>query len=270
MQTFAHAGLEMAHHTYGRGPVHVVAFHGFGRTGADFAILEPFIGERCIIHAFDLPFHGNSPSPTDRVDRPIGPEELAAFFTAFADVVSAPRITVMGYSLGGRIALSLLERMPQRIAKAFLIAPDGLKHRPWYRGLAGSSPGRAVYAHFIDHPGPVHALIHGLRATRLLGDRMHRFLIGQSDTREKRQLMRDIWLTFRAVEPELPVVARNASAHGINIQLVFGERDRVIKPAFGEALRQLAPAQVDIQRIPTGHVLLIPELGEWLRKEALA
>jgi pimeloyl-ACP methyl ester carboxylesterase len=270
VQSFAHADLTMAYRTYGHGPVPVIAFHGFARTGEDFAFLAPFIGERCTLHAFDLPFHGDSPSPTDRVDRPIAPEELAAFFTAFADHLDAPRLTVMGYSLGGRIALSLLERMPARIAKGFLIAPDGLKHRPWYRGLAGSAIGRRIYAHFIDRPQVVHGLINTLRAVRLLGDRMHRFLIGQSDTREKRLLMRNIWLAFRTIEPSLSTVAANVRQHNIPLQLVFGDRDKVIRPEFGKALSSLAPEQVRTQLIPTGHVVLIPEFGEWLQGEALS
>ncbi|MFT3886327.1 MAG: alpha/beta hydrolase [Flavobacteriales bacterium] len=266
---FTH-GLTLAYHTYGRGPVSVVAFHGFGRTGTDFAFLEAFIGDRCTLHAFDLPFHGDSPSPIDRVDHPFSPEEWGAFFTAFADHIGAERIVLLGYSLGGRLALSLLEHIPGRIGKVFLVAPDGLQHRPWYRGLAGSALGRRIYAHFIEHPRTIHALIHGLHGLRLIGDRMHRFLIAQSDTWEKRQLMRDIWLAFRNIEPDLGRVATNINAQAIPVQLVFGERDKVIRPALGKALSTLAPDLVRTQLIPTGHVVLIPEFGAWLRTQELA
>ncbi len=266
--TFTH-GPTMAYHTYGSGPVKVVAFHGFGRTGADFAFLENYLGDRCTIHAFDLPFHGSSPSPPDRVQHPFTPTELAGFFTAFADHIGARKITLMGYSLGGRVALTLLERMPERVAKAFLIAPDGLKRRPWYRGLANSRTGRTVYKAFIAWPAPVHAVIHLLRATGLLHERMHRFLIGQSDTRAKRELMRDVWLTFRELEPDLHTVAGHLRRLQLPVQLVFGARDRVIKPAFAEHLVPLAPEQVAVHALPTGHVVLIPELGEWLTGEDL-
>ncbi len=260
----------MAYRSYGRGPVQLVAFHGFGRTGSDFAFLADHIGDRCTIHAFDLPFHGASPAPLERAERPFAPDELADFLAAFADGLGSARITLLGYSLGGRVALSLLERTPQRIGKVFLVAPDGLRHRPWYRGLANSGIGRAAYAWFIAHPGAVHTVIHALGRTGLLDERMHRFLIGQSDTRAKRELMRNVWLSFRDIEPDLPRVARNVRQYHVPLQLVFGERDRVIKPTFARRLRPLAPEQVAVHLLATGHVALVHELATWLAGEDLA
>ncbi|HEY0976469.1 MAG TPA: alpha/beta hydrolase [Flavobacteriales bacterium] len=268
-QTFTH-GFTLVHRTYGHGPLPVIAFHGFGRTGEDFAFLEGYWAERCTVYAFDLPFHGESPWTEDRIEDPFAPEEFAAFFAAFADHIGARRISVLGYSLGGRMALCLLERIPDRITKAFLVAPDGLKHRPWYRGLAGSAVGRALYAHFIDHPVAVHGLVKGLRKAGLLNERLQLFILGQSDTREKRRLLRAVWLSLRRIEPELPQVAAHARSVPFTIQLVFGARDRVIRPEFAHELQGLAPDRVKVQLIPTGHVLLIPELGEWLATQAPA
>lgn len=268
MPTFTH-GLTLAYRSYGSGPVQAVAFHGFGRTGADFAFLAEHIGARCTIHAFDLPFHGDSPAPQGRVDAPFTPAEFADFFTAFVQHIGAEKLTLFGYSLGGRVALCLLQRMPERIAKAFLIAPDGLKKRPWYRGLADFGIGRMTYGLFIRFPAPVHAVIHGLRATGLLHERMHRFLIGQSDTRAKRELMRDVWLTFRALEPDLPTVALALKRLDLPVQLVFGARDRVIKPGFAHGFVPLAPRNIAVHALPTGHVVLVKELGDWLATQPL-
>ncbi len=51
---FTH-GLTLAYRSYGMGPMPIVAFHGFGRTGEDFAVLAPWLGEHYTLHAFDLP-----------------------------------------------------------------------------------------------------------------------------------------------------------------------------------------------------------------------
>ena len=75
-----HAGLHLALRTYGHGPVHVLAFHGFGRTGTDFHFLEPAFAERCTVHAFDLPFHGIAARNPERTRQPYGKAEFAAFF----------------------------------------------------------------------------------------------------------------------------------------------------------------------------------------------
>jgi pimeloyl-ACP methyl ester carboxylesterase len=261
---FTH-GPTLAYRSYGHGPVMVLAFHGFGRTGEDFRVLEKELGEQCTIHAFDLHFHGKSPSYPERADQPFTPRELAVFFSAFADQLGVPKVTILGYSLGGRIALCLLEAMPARIERVFLAAPDGLVTRPWYRGLAMSGVGRELYRRFVEKPVVVHGVIDGLRATRLMNERMHRFLKGQTDSKAKRILVRDVWLSYRLIEPDLERVAAQVKAHGIPVHLFFGTHDRVIKPHFGEHLRKHAPDLIDQRELPFGHVLLTTELGAAMR-----
>ncbi|MBL7962319.1 MAG: alpha/beta fold hydrolase [Flavobacteriales bacterium] len=260
---FTH-GPTLAYRTYGHGPLPVLAFHGFGRTGEDFHVLEKALGARCTLYAFDLHFHGHSPAYPQRAEAPFTPQELAAFFSAFADDLKAPRVTLLGYSLGGRIALSLMEQVPARVERAFLVAPDGLKARPWYRGLAASAPGRWAYRRFVDHPGRVHALMDLLHAARLLNDRMHRFLKGQTDSRAKRQLVHDVWLSYRLIEPHLARVAANARQHQIPLHLVFGRFDRVIPTQLAKALQRHAPELVTVDELEAGHVLLTPALGPML------
>lgn len=257
---FTH-GVTLAYRTYGHGPIAVLAFHGFGRTGEDFAVLTSALGEACTLYAFDLHFHGQSPSYPDRADVPFTPHELAHFFTAFADSIQKDRITLLGYSLGGRIALSLVECMPQRIDRVLLVAPDGLVTRPWYRILATSTFGRALYRRFVEKPILIHGLIDGLRKLRLMNDRRYRFLKGQTDSKRKRILVRDVWLSYRLIEPNLAVVAAKAEEFRIPIHLFFGTHDRVIPPTTGHNLRKFAPDRITQEELPAGHILLTPELG---------
>ncbi|MBL7984722.1 MAG: alpha/beta fold hydrolase [Flavobacteriales bacterium] len=261
---FQHGLSGMAYRTFGTGQHHLIAFHGFGRTGQDFAVFERALGHRFTIHAFDLPFHGESPAPTERAQHPFEPNELRDYFTAFADSIGAETFVLMGYSLGGRIALSLLETMPERISQAILIAPDGLKPRPWYRALASSAWGRARYRSFIERPGRVHRLAGVAHATGLVSDKLHRFVIGQSDTRAKRELLHNVWLSFRHIEPDLDVVAANAREHALPITLVFGAKDSVIKPELASRLQPKAPDRITTMIMDAGHQLLTPELGKAL------
>lgn len=261
---FTH-GTTLAYRTYGTGPLTVLAFHGFGRTGADFAVLEKELGDRCTIHAFDLHFHGKSPGYPERAERPFTAAELAVYFTAFLDELGVSKAALLGYSLGGRMAMCLVEQMPERLARVFLPAPDGLVTRPWYRGLAASRTGRGLYRRFVERPRAAHGLIHGLRAVRLMNEKMHRFLIGQTDSKAKRMLVRDVWLSYRLIEPDLKEVADQARKHHLPIHLFFGTHDRVIKPHTGEHLRKHAPELISQQELPFGHVLLTPELGAAMR-----
>lgn len=261
---FTH-GPTLAYRTFGNGPLTVLAFHGFGRTSADFAVLEPELGDRCTIHAFDLHFHGNSPGYPERAGRPFTTTELVTFFTTFLDRLGVSKCALLGYSLGGRIALGLVEHMAERLEHVFLAAPDGLITRPWYRTLAASRIGRGLYRRFVEHPASIHGMIHGLRAAGLMNEKMHRFLIGQTDSKAKRILVRDVWLSYRLIEPDLRNVAEQASIHRIPVHLFFGRFDSVIKPVLGANLSQFAPELISLEVLPFGHVLLTPELGRAIR-----
>ncbi|HRH39869.1 MAG TPA: alpha/beta hydrolase, partial [Flavobacteriales bacterium] len=265
---FTH-GPTLAYRTFGSGPLHVLAFHGFGRSGADFEVLEPSLKNLLTIHAFDLHFHGKSPGYPERANTPFTPKELADYFASFADRIGATRVGLLGYSLGGRIALSLAEQMPQRLDVVLLAAPDGLHTRPWYRRLAASSFGRALYRRFVMDPSLIHALIKTMRALRLMNERMFRFLMGQTDSRAKRELVRDVWLSYRLIEPDLHKVAANAVEHNVPVHLFFGTYDKVIKAHQGANLHSLAPNMITQTELPLGHALLTAELGAAMRDRLL-
>jgi len=258
---FTH-GVTLAYRTYGQGPLPLLAFHGFGRTGADFEVLEETLGTRCTLYAFDLHFHGESPAYHHRVDEPFAPEEIAAYFAAFMDSLGTARAALLGYSLGGRVALGLLEHLPERISQAFLVAPDGLKPRPWYRTLLTTRLGRLAYGRFVEQPGAVRATIRLLGALRLMDGRMRRFLLDQTASHAKRQLVRDVWLSYRLLEPDLARMAAGVLKEGIPVHLFFGARDKVIPPKLGWRLRQHAADRVTQRDLPYGHLLLKPELGK--------
>lgn len=264
--TFDHAALSLSYRTFGSGPRALIAFHGFGRTGQDFAVFEESLGDRFTIHAFDLPFHGESPASSERAETPFTPAELRDYFTAFAEHIGAEKVTLLGFSLGGRVALSLLETMPERISRAILIAPDGLKPRPWYRALASSPWGRARYRSFIARPQRVHGIAHALKRTGLLRDKMHRFIIGQTDTRPKRELLHDVWLSYRHLEVDLFDVVANLREHGIRLDMIFGEFDSVIKSRLGHKLAAFAPEVIQVHEVPLGHQLLTKETSDLLRR----
>ncbi len=254
-------GHTLAYRSYGRGPVQVLAFHGFGRTGEDFALFEPLLAERCTLHAFDLHFHGESATPGERAHAPFTPLELAAYFNAFADHISADKVALLGYSLGGRIALSLLTTMPGRVARVVLVAPDGLKTRPWYRGLAASRFGRHLYGRFVEDPRRAHAIMNTLHRTGLMRPKLHRFLVGQTDTRPKRQQVHDVWLSYRLIEPDLADVGRVLRERSVPLHLFLGLTDSVIPAHLAEGLRSQAPHQVQVHVLEGGHVLLTPEFA---------
>jgi pimeloyl-ACP methyl ester carboxylesterase len=113
----------------GSGPP-VLLIHGLGATKVSFlptlAALAP--DHRAI--AVDLPGFGDSVKPIlGRYDAPF----FADAMTALLDALGLDRADVAGNSMGGRVAIELGLRAPDRVGRLALLAPSlaWLRSRPW-------------------------------------------------------------------------------------------------------------------------------------------
>jgi pimeloyl-[acyl-carrier protein] methyl ester esterase len=97
----------------------LVLLHGFAMHGGLFAPVLPDLARRHRVHVVDLPGHGHSAPPS-----PEGPLTLdgivAALDAALADE-PAP-LDVLGWSLGGAVAMRWAALDPGRIARLALVA----------------------------------------------------------------------------------------------------------------------------------------------------
>ena len=84
----------------------VIVIHGFtGSAAAMVPLVDRLDGYRCV--AVDLVGHGRSPSPADLA--PYSVEAMAASVAVLAAGISGEPCHVVGYSMGGRVALALAD-----------------------------------------------------------------------------------------------------------------------------------------------------------------
>ena len=104
----------------GDGPP-VLAIHGLGATKGSFLPTVAALSDRFRVIALDLPGFGDS-------DKPIGAAYDAPFFAAacidLLDTLELERVNLVGNSLGGRIALEIALRHPDRVDRIALLAPS--------------------------------------------------------------------------------------------------------------------------------------------------
>jgi pimeloyl-ACP methyl ester carboxylesterase len=119
-----HAGLSALE--AGIGPP-VLAIHGLGGTKGSFLLTVAALAGRFRVVAVDLPGFGDS-------DKPIGAAYDARFFAdAMIDLLDAlelDRVDLIGNSLGGRVALEVALRDPERVGRLALLAPSLAWRRP--------------------------------------------------------------------------------------------------------------------------------------------
>ena len=94
----------------------LVLLHGFAMHGGLFAPLLPALARHHRVHVVDLPGHGHS----DPIEPWTVDAIVAALVRAFAD--EPEPLAVMGWSLGGVIALHWALAQPRRIRKLALVA----------------------------------------------------------------------------------------------------------------------------------------------------
>jgi pimeloyl-[acyl-carrier protein] methyl ester esterase len=99
----------------GDGPP-LVLLHGFAMHGGLFTPLLPALTPHYRVHVVDLPGHGWS--------APIVDADVATLAGALDDATAASghELTVLGWSLGGQVALQWARTRPQRIRRLMLIA----------------------------------------------------------------------------------------------------------------------------------------------------
>jgi pimeloyl-ACP methyl ester carboxylesterase len=112
----------------------LVLIHGLGATKAEFLPTVPALAPHFRTIAVDLPGCGDS-------DKPFPASYDARFFArwveALLDALGLDRVHLLGHSMGGRVALEVGMRSPDRINRLVLMTPSmaWLADRPWAGAL---------------------------------------------------------------------------------------------------------------------------------------
>ncbi|MFC7329678.1 alpha/beta fold hydrolase [Marinactinospora rubrisoli] len=163
-------------HGPGRPPV--LLLHGFGST-ADLnwgltGWLRALHGGGLRTIAPDLPGHGRSPRP--RSPERYTPGRLVEDVLRLLDALAEPRVDVLGYSMGARLAWELAAGHPDRVRRAVLggFGPAALPGRNPATGGAGDGPFDAVFraaaALPVNDPDVLAACVRGQTAHPFTAD----------------------------------------------------------------------------------------------------
>ena len=118
-------GVHLNVDTRGAGPP-LLLLHGFTGSAATWAPTITHLASRHQVVAPDLLGHGRSDAPADPSRYRIG--RSVADIMAVLDQLGLSTVSVVGYSMGGRLALRLASTAPQRVAALVVVsASPGLR-----------------------------------------------------------------------------------------------------------------------------------------------
>lgn len=236
----------------GSGGRNLICLHGYGESAAHFTFLEPYLGQEFTLYAIDLPWHGRT-QWSNCLDFPV--DALLDLLQRMIPNFNTAANTLLGYSMGGRVALTLLERMPDAWERVVLLAPDGLKVNPWYRAATQTRLGNTLFHYTMQQPGWLLWLLHTALQLRLINPSLGRFVHSYMNDPTVRSDLYRIWTTLRTFQPNLQQLGRQLQQRYLPVHLLFGQNDRIIPPANGKALKRAASG-VHLHVIAAGHQLL--------------
>lgn len=257
---FEFEGLQIEYAEFGEGRSVVFAMHGFGREAEDFRPFIPMLREDERIVAINLFQHAQSKWPNNRtLLESLSPEEHVKVVSAFAKHLNIQTFSLLGYSLGGKVALMTFELMPEQVDRVLLIAPDGLKINLFYRFLVNTSLGRALYKQVMNKPAVLFKTADFAKSAGIINGKLHRFVYVHMDTFEKRKLVYETWLIYRHFVPDLKKIAQHANRKKVHFKMILGTHDSVIKVKDGKRFAALLNQEGSLTELTTGHQLLTEE-----------
>ncbi len=120
-------GLNMYYQLHGTGQLLVLLHGGLGAIEM-FGELVPLLAHGRQVVGVDLQAHGR----TADIDRPLSYELMADDIAALIKHLGFDQADVMGYSLGGGVALRTAIRHPNLVRKLVLVSPAPFKRDGWY------------------------------------------------------------------------------------------------------------------------------------------
>lgn len=264
-----------AHYTFRNSLIHyrhggsgrraLVCFHGYGESSRHFDFLEKRLKDHCII-AIDLPFHGQTEwregflQPTDLPDIVQGILKERG--------LTGVQLQLLGFSLGGRMALCVVQQMPMQVSGLVLLAPDGLTVNFWYWLSTQTWLGNKLFQLTMRKPGWFLGTLRASNRLRLINRSIFKFVEHYIHDDQVRKLLYERWTALSRCRPNLPLIRRTLLQHGIGVKLIYGKYDRIIGTKKGEAFISGMPA-CSLTVLDCGHQVLHEKNAEAIAQALL-
>ncbi len=271
MPIFHTQSSSLNYYEYGSGSEILLAFHGFGMIGTQFKVLEAAFGEKYKIISFDLFFHGNTmikDYSVDNIRRGLNAKEFSEQITEFLDseYPAVKKVSLLSYSIGTRMALCLIEHMPQRINATYLIAPDGIEpNRLLALGGANFLVNRLFYK-LVYSPKTVQMLLKLLLKFKYIDSDIYRILKAEFSTTETRLISYNTITYYSKLSFDKRKLADAINTHHLDCHLYFGKKDKLFPSKIGERFAKLLN-QPQLHVFDDGHELVNEKMNSYLTNQ---
>lgn len=230
----------------------MICLHGFGESADSFLFLEQYWQNEFTAYIIDLPCHGQ----TNFLQKDFSVQDMAAVLELIIPSFKNQSFYLLGYSMGARIALSIVEYMPDKITKVILLAPDGSKVNGWYWLATQTHAGNLFFKYTMRHPQWFTAVVSLLNKLNFINKGAVKYVHKYIDDKRVRNNLYIIWTTFRKFKPQLKMIKQQVAFYQIHFHLLFGKYDRIIPYQTGYRLQKGCESWIQMHEVQSGHLLL--------------
>ena len=267
MTTSCYIDLDSARVHYlltGTGTRLIIAFHGYGLDATSLQLLADALVPGYMFASVDLPHHGQTVWGDDRLNR----HRLVTLARQIAARHGVSRFSLAGYSLGGRICMTLVEMVPELVEDLILIAPDGLVFNLAYYLATHNFAGRQLFRSILNKPAGFFKLADWLASKKKLSNSKHKFVTQYLETRAAREMLGKVWHGTKDLVPEHKLLKQNIVAYRIPVYLYMGKFDSVIPVEHAHRFsRDLKTVRLEV--LQKGHKILDAQTANLIATQLL-
>ena len=231
----------------------MLCFHGFGQDGRVFkAVAESLTGYT--LFSFDLPFHGETHIEDPSVF--MTTRQAHALVQKLVQIKGITRFSVVAYSIGARLAYSIVNDFAQKIENVWLLAPDGIVQNFWFAFATKNGFNRRIFSYFMQNPQVIFSTARLLKSLRLLDPSMQKMIALSMATEDKRAQVYWTWTFLSPLQSSLGKLAGIAKQNGLEIEIFLGEKDRII-PQSAVKKKANGKEKIKVISLQSGHTDLI-------------
>jgi pimeloyl-ACP methyl ester carboxylesterase len=244
-------GHRRAYVKAGRGPA-VLLLHGLGCDHTTWKPIIAALSRRYTVIAPDLLGHGKS-------DKPRADYSVAGYANGMRDlltVLGIDKVTVVGHSFGGGIAMQFAYQFPERTERMILVAPGGIGREVTAAIRAISMPGFQAAMGLATLPGLRQAMKLGLRSLAGTGlphardlDEVAEIVEHLSDRKARAAITHVVRAVVDWRGQVVTMADRAYLTHAMPMCVIWGADDAVIPVSHAQLASEIAPeATVEVIR----------------------
>ncbi len=257
-------GKEKIHYLRtGSGSKLLIAFHGYGNDATMFLPLAKYLQPHYTLVSIDMPHHGNSKWNDDHMH----PHVLQQLIETIIHEHKTNKVTLLGYSMGGRLCLKIAEMIPAIIDKVVLIASDGHVQNRFYYFVTRTKTGRAVFNNFLNKPQRYLSFINWCKNVKLLNPTKHKFAMQYVNEQHERELLGKVWPCMSYLIPNVRKLKKIIASSPVPIGVFMGRYDNIIPLRLAQRFKVEIP-QAEIFVLPKGHKVMddetMPQIADYI------